>query len=670
MRPEQLYIEGFGPFPTAQHVDFSRFDEFMLITGPTGSGKTTIFDAVMFALYGRVPGTRNPGSLVSDLLQDGSEPCVEMVFSVSGERFKVKRIPPYIRKSKRSSAKQVEVPTSVSLFRLEEGQWLPVTGTATEINTAITDRIRLTAEEFSRIVLLPQGEFQKFLVAETTEKHSLLKKIFPANEHEELMRLTRERNNEKRALLKQKNEDLKRLRSGFDPDTCDERLKALEGSLAGAEKEYKKSRKALEKISADIAMAGALLQYFDEDDSLTKASALLEQEEESVRDTEVRLALAKQAQAFRSPLDALENRKREIAQEEALALQKTEALKRETARHETLKKEALRVPALDAELSSARAEMEKLKILLPKEKELQGKNSLLEKTGAALKIHDGKISAASTLFENNDGKIKALKTETAKIQELNAEINSTVSDMSAERELLSLLERYEAALKRKTTAEQELKKLRAAETGARRSLEINSKQEEELKNRKDSSLAASLAAMLQPGTACPVCGSTEHPEPAILKGSPFTEEDLLRTASENVAASRETLARNLEAQNGFEEQIRQVMKETEKLDIPAGRTSLEIKKSITSLQNRKTGLDKSLASLKTAAEGLQKLEDGQEKIRRSLEAEHSTRSALLAEHSALEKEISLIRTDLDGRTGISENISMLEKTVREKNSPH
>ncbi len=150
-------------------------------------------------------------------------------------------------------------------------------------------------------------------MAETTEKHSLLRKIFPTHEHERLMELTKEKNNEKKGLLRQKNEELKRLRNEFDPDTCKETLADQNKLLSEADNQYKKSRKALEDISAKIALARGLLQYFEEEESLLKSSAELEKEEESMRDIEAGLALAKQAQAFRSSLDDLERRVSEIA---------------------------------------------------------------------------------------------------------------------------------------------------------------------------------------------------------------------------------------------------------------------------------------------------------------------------------------------------------------------
>jgi exonuclease SbcC len=179
MRPETLKILGFGPFHEEQSIDFSGAGEFLLISGPTGAGKTTIFDAMMFALYSRLPGTRDMRSLVSDFLKEGSEPVVEFTFSAGGQGFKVKRTPSYTRASRRGASRMVEVPASIALFHLDDGQWRPADGNPTEINAAIARRIGLSAEEFSRIVLLPQGEFQKFLMAETLEKRQILRPSSP-----------------------------------------------------------------------------------------------------------------------------------------------------------------------------------------------------------------------------------------------------------------------------------------------------------------------------------------------------------------------------------------------------------------------------------------------------------------------------------------------------------
>jgi exonuclease SbcC len=105
MRPEKMNILGFGPFHEWQSIDFTGAGEFLLISGPTGAGKTTIFDAMMFALYGRVPGTRDMRSLVSDFLKEDTEPAVEFIFSAGGQRFKVKRIPAHARASRRGDPK-------------------------------------------------------------------------------------------------------------------------------------------------------------------------------------------------------------------------------------------------------------------------------------------------------------------------------------------------------------------------------------------------------------------------------------------------------------------------------------------------------------------------------------------------------------------------------------
>ena len=179
MRPHIITMEAFGPFPDKQSIDFDNYNDFFLITGPTGSGKTTIFDAIMFALYGQLPGTRDPKSVVSSYIENETEPYVELIFSIKGKKFKVTRIPPYKRPSKKGEKKLVDIDMKVELYENIDSQWCPILGTITEINTVIKNLIHLSADEFSKIVILPQGEFQKFLVADTKDKRALLEKIFP-----------------------------------------------------------------------------------------------------------------------------------------------------------------------------------------------------------------------------------------------------------------------------------------------------------------------------------------------------------------------------------------------------------------------------------------------------------------------------------------------------------
>lgn len=255
MRPLHLTLQGFGPFNEKQKIDFREGAEFLLITGKTGSGKTTIFDAIMFALFGKLPGTREEGSIVSSLLEPGEIPFVELDFTLKGKVYRVYRQPAHMRPSKRKADTFTREPAVVNLVVREKSEWVPRQGTVTEINDYLGEIIGLSDEEFSKIVLLPQGEFQKFLMADTQEKRDLLQKIFPTTIHEAVAEHTRKIKNERQQDLKFKKEQLELLLNEFDPDNYNEKEKKLKNAIEEEVKTCRRLQDEIEKQNAAVTRA-------------------------------------------------------------------------------------------------------------------------------------------------------------------------------------------------------------------------------------------------------------------------------------------------------------------------------------------------------------------------------------------------------------------------------
>ncbi|MFZ3109282.1 MAG: AAA family ATPase, partial [Rectinemataceae bacterium] len=172
MRPIKLALENFGPYRERAEIDFARLGDFFLICGKTGSGKSTLFDAITYALFGQAPGARrgSESELVSDFAKPGDKPTVEFEFALSGTVYRVKRTAPFSRPKRGGGL--TDVPPSAALFTVAEGcdgGWKPVADGVRDTNEKVSALIGLNAEEFSKIILLPQGDFQKFLEMESTE---------------------------------------------------------------------------------------------------------------------------------------------------------------------------------------------------------------------------------------------------------------------------------------------------------------------------------------------------------------------------------------------------------------------------------------------------------------------------------------------------------------------
>ncbi|MGI9577527.1 MAG: AAA family ATPase [Microthrixaceae bacterium] len=181
MKPLHLEITAFGPFADTEQVDFTKLpdDHPFLIGGPTGAGKTSVLDAMTYALFGKVPDDARPRNtaLKSDHADEAAECRVSLTFVARGERCRISRTPKQFRRGKRSPG-QVEKPPTALLEQFNAGVWQPVESKIIAIDKRMQETVGLTMEQFCKVAVLPQGRFQQVLNAGTTERVGLLRSLF------------------------------------------------------------------------------------------------------------------------------------------------------------------------------------------------------------------------------------------------------------------------------------------------------------------------------------------------------------------------------------------------------------------------------------------------------------------------------------------------------------
>ena len=180
MKPNQLVIEAFGPYATRAEVDFDALADTRLfvVSGPTGAGKTSIFDAMCWALYGELPGNRlREGKVRSDAADPGHLTSVSLTFTVDDTVYRVVRQPEQERPKLRGTGSTTEK-QSVELHRRAAGAWEPMAHRWAETNRICADLVGLTPAQFQQVVLLPQGRFQEVLHATSDERTKLLRTLF------------------------------------------------------------------------------------------------------------------------------------------------------------------------------------------------------------------------------------------------------------------------------------------------------------------------------------------------------------------------------------------------------------------------------------------------------------------------------------------------------------
>src|SRR5690554_5065859 len=193
MKVLTLEMEGFGPYLARQKVDFTTFDDdIFVITGKTGAGKSTILDAIVFALYDAVP--RYDGvetSVRSHFCGDDDRTSVTLEFESGGQRYKVTRSPEYQRPKKRGDGLTTQKPES-TLWVERDGQWDALEVQLRDVNRRIGEIMQLTAEQFLQVILLAQGRFQEFLDANTNDRLKVLRSLFGTSRFQQLESHVRE----------------------------------------------------------------------------------------------------------------------------------------------------------------------------------------------------------------------------------------------------------------------------------------------------------------------------------------------------------------------------------------------------------------------------------------------------------------------------------------------
>ena len=181
MRPLALELEAFGPFAAKEEVDFSALTELglYLVAGDTGAGKTSLFDAMVYALYGKVPGARGDGvvRLRSDFAKDAATTSVSLEFEVNDVRWRVHRTPTQQRDKQRGEG-TTEVPAKATLERYDGRAWQEEAAGKRPVDGRILDLLGLDHEQFSQVVLLPQGKFDQVLRADSGDREKLLRTLF------------------------------------------------------------------------------------------------------------------------------------------------------------------------------------------------------------------------------------------------------------------------------------------------------------------------------------------------------------------------------------------------------------------------------------------------------------------------------------------------------------
>ena len=636
MRPLKLKLSAFGPYKGVTEIDMEKLGErgLYLITGDTGAGKTTIFDAITFALFGEASGeNRTAGMLRSKYAEPETPTEVEMCFRYRGQDYTVKRNPEYERPAKRGGGTTIQ--------KADAELWLPDGAVLTkprEVDRKILEILGVNHQQFSQIAMIAQGDFLKLLLADTKERQEIFRKLFETEHYKALQmqilsdakRLFVEKEDARKAIehyvqsttadpLSPLSVELEHAHQGAmltaDVLTLLERIIADDEMRCGQlETEINEANAALEKISGHLTAIGAY-QKLQSDRSRTKAQ--LEEAEPKL----------------------------DVLQKHYEAEQAQEPERKELERRITVLTEMLPQYAELGTLLQAQA---------TREKELEKLISEQAQRTAKQTKGQQQLEAAKRELQTLGSVEAELATKQA-AQEANARKQSELRSLQMNYEALS---RKQRALK---TAQEDLK------TAMTRFEEADASYKE--RNRAFlCEQAGILACSLKPGDTCPVCGHaiTEESHLAILSEAAPTEADVQKAQklSEQLRMEMEEKSRTAMGRKGeYEASAQHVLQQCAalfgdvKLQKPDAPETTEACEGTPQLPSERTATDAPTGTVMVTAAALN---EGYQRMRAAC-------ADAQAAAGALEAAVKVLMLQAKRKASFEEQIPAAEQKLEELN---
>ncbi|MBG6238564.1 exonuclease SbcC [Mycetocola sp. CAN_C7] len=547
MKIQRLAVAGFGPYKEEQLVDFETFDDdgIFLITGKTGAGKSSLLDAICFALYGSVPrydGTQP--KLRSHYCEPGDPTVVDLEFRVHDVSYRVRRTPEYERPKARGSGTTVQK-TTAELFVLRDGDWQGIAARPVDVARELDTILGLTKDQFLQVILLAQNRFQEFLLARNDDRQAVLRTLFGTRRFEQVELELIERRKTLGATLDSTAGSLRAsaelaaaLAQRAVPDEPD--LGWFDSALAELTASQETAAQAATVADAEFTAADAEHRRLQDARHLQlrrdSARALLDTfgaQTAAIDADRVVLAHATRAASVWAHVAGL--RRAEAAWDAAVA---SETIFRE--RYSASMYSDVLPGDTVHEADELEAVVDDLTRRLGTLEQARDEESALPQLRHGVERLEHELDARRSAVDEAERLIATLPNELDEVAEALSAARVSAAGVAEAKERVSRLDVARTAAKRAVTLDRRLIEARFAEKDASAALMSATAHQDELFARRLSGYAAELATELTDGSPCSVCGSRDHPHPADRDSAPVTELDI-GAARADVAARRSDL---------------------------------------------------------------------------------------------------------------------------------
>ncbi|MCI6693938.1 MAG: AAA family ATPase [Clostridium sp.] len=702
MKIKKLIVSAFGPYATEQELDFEKYldnQNMFVITGNTGAGKTTIFDAINFVLYGEASGSERDGkSLRSDFADSSTKTEVKLWFSLKNKDYYIKRSPQYFRSKQRGEG-LTENKAEAELIYDDK----TITGTK-EVTRQVEEILGITCEQFKQLVMIPQGEFKKLLNSDSDKKEEIFRKIFGTKVFSDIQNNIKTEANSLKKSIEEVLRDRENKIKSFQLRKDDDLLNSL-------------------ILNKDLNIELILEEFVKSIDADKEEDRILKEKEDNIKskldNLSKELVLGKEAN---KKLETLEKYK--IDFERLNALKESFKLKEEELRYAKKAVTALNyeekyiekkriLDRIRKNLSISIENLNKLKIHLEKaevdfKKEVE-KEPIRNELNKRLDEIQG-LKEKTLVYKENSEKLNLLKASYTKIKErienikkeidektkLLIEINNEINIIQSLKEEASKLDieslNYKAKEEKLNTLKLSIDKLineLSKEKKLREDYEVlnnnyinKRKIYEALDESFRNNLAGILAKDLEEGKECPVCGSISHPNLAKLEDKDISEDEVKKAKLEEEASRKkmEVSLTNLtkikaEINSLKNDNINKLFKEifNEELEEDISLSFNKVYKELISVEEilnnitlKKKEVDKEILKELNLSKKKSEIENLNEALRKELEEKNNELLLREGEVKTQEANLNNIVNDFKGSIKSIEELNLEEKDISNK----
>ncbi|HDR6312426.1 TPA: SMC family ATPase [Bacillus cereus] len=660
MRPIQLIMTAFGPYKQKEVIDFNDLGDHRIfaISGNTGAGKTTIFDAICYVLYGEASGEERSDTsmLRSQFADDNTYTSVELTFQLKGKRYEIKR-----QLGHKKQGNKTITGHAVELYEVIDEEKVPAVDRfhVTDVNKKVEDLIGLSKHQFSQIVMLPQGEFRKLLTSETENKEEILRRIFKTDRYKLMRELLDQKRKQWKDVLQEKQKERELyFRNVFKLPIRDESLletlveqehvnthqvvEALEQETTAYKAEVEKLQveqdaqtKQLKDAETRFHAAKSVNEKFidlqqknEKYNTLQENRTVIEMKETSLKRAEQAKRLLpfeqwyeeamQNEQKVESLLKQIIAKKENITNSFELAQEKYEAVKNKEPERENAKKLVQRLEELQpiiASLAEKQLNLQNAEVQVVKLKEsMQNLDRQLEEHTNQKQLMSGELQQLE----------RALEQYVAKVEEL--------TNMREDAKVL----------KQAYDVWQEKQKFEKEKEAAYSKMQLAVNAYENMERRWLSEQAGILALHLHDGESCPVCGSTNHPKKATEQSDAIDEKELNDLRDKKNSA--EKLHVQLEEKwNFYQLQYEQVIEEVKK----RGYRSEELAETYSALVQKGKQLATEVNTLKASEETRKQTAVNIKSVEEKVDALQKQKREVETEQHRIEMECMQLRTSYE-----------------------